>query len=67
MELRKVSKAIAGAVASGATGGISPLIIIPENVDTPWWGYVIAAALSAVIGFGVTYFAPKNAPSRTSY
>lgn len=64
MNLSAVSKAVAGALAGAAAGGITgPLVIdaaIPADVQAPWWGYLLAAALNAAIGFAVVYLAPRN-------
>lgn len=63
MDFAKVSKAIAGAIASGIGGAGTAAVIVPPTVDMPWWGYVLVGVVNAVLGFAVVYFAPKNAPS----
>jgi hypothetical protein len=60
MDLKSVSKAIAGAVASGVVG-VGTVVAVPSTVEMPWYGYVIVGVVNAVIGFGVVYFAPRNA------
>ncbi len=60
MNLSHVSKAIAGAGAAVAVGNGTLISMIPQGVEAPWWGYLIASAVSALIGFGTVYFAPKN-------
>lgn len=60
-KLQRVSKAVAGAVVAGSAGGIiSPMVIIPPDVSAPWWAYLIAAAMSAAIGFAGVYVSPRN-------
>lgn len=63
MDLGKISKAIAGALAAGIGGAGTSAIIVPDGINMPWYGYVIVGALNAVLGFVVVYFAPKNSPS----
>ena len=60
MDFAKVSKAIAGAVAAGATTPGMMAVTIPADVSAPWWGYVLASVVSAVIGYAGVYFAPAN-------
>jgi hypothetical protein len=63
MDLGKVAKAIAGAVAAGVGGAGTAAVVIPPGVSMPWYGYVVVAVVNAALGFAVVYFAPKNAPS----
>lgn len=68
MNYAKVYKATAGALVSGAIGGLAGgSAIIPDGVPAPWWGYVIAfavsGAVSAAVGFAGVYFAPANKPA----
>lgn len=62
--MSSVSKAIAGAIvapaalALGQSTGI--VAIIPPDVQAPWWGYVAAYAVAAVVGYLGVYFAPRN-------
>lgn len=61
MDLRAISKAIAGAAATGVVSLGTYIAIPPEAAATmPWWGYVGVGVLNAVIGFGVVYLAPRN-------
>ena len=53
MDIRKVSKAIAGAVAAGATAPGVMAVSIPQGVEAPWWGYVL-------ISYAGVWFAPAN-------
>lgn len=57
--LKTVSKGIAGAAAT-ALGATATFIVIPEGVEMPWWGYLVAGALNAGLGFAVVYYAPRN-------
>lgn len=60
MDLGKISKAIAGAVAAGIGGAGTSAVVIPDGVAMPWYGYALVGALNAVLGFAVVYFAPRN-------
>lgn len=62
MDLSRISKAIAGgiATASGVTGTAS--VVIPSSVDMPWYGYAVIGVLNFILGFGVVYLAPANKP-----
>jgi fluoride ion exporter CrcB/FEX len=62
MDLKRISKAIAGAAAGVVTTGGTMVTMIPEGVDTPWWGYLIANAVGAIIGGVFVYLAPSNKP-----
>lgn len=62
MDLAKISKAIAGALAAGVGGAGTSAVIIPDGVNMPWYGYILVGLVNAVLGFVVVYFAPKNAP-----
>lgn len=64
MDIRKVSKAIAGAVAAGATAPGVMAISIPQGVEAPWWGYVLAGVVSALISYAGVWFAPANKAGR---
>lgn len=57
--LKTVSKGLAGAIASGV-GATATFIVIPPEVQMPWWGYVLVGVANAALGFGVVYFAPRN-------
>lgn len=60
MDLKTISKAIAGALAAGAGGLGTSVIAVPDGVVVPWWGYVLIGVLNAALGFAVVYIAPKN-------
>ena len=60
MDFGKVSKAIAGAIATGIGGTATVGVAIPPNVDMPWWGYIIVALCNSALGFAVVYLAPAN-------
>ena len=64
MDIRAVSKAIAGAVATSAGALVTTAVVVPPNVEMPWWGYVVVGVINAGIGFGFVYLAPRNAPSK---
>lgn len=64
MDIRTVSKAVAGAVATGALGVAAAPQLIPDGVDAPWWGHLLAGLVSAAIGFAVVYIAPANVTKR---
>lgn len=59
MNLGSISKAIAGAVATGAVG-TGMLITVPESAGMPWWGYIIVGVANAAVGFAIVYLAPRN-------
>jgi len=60
---QSVSKAIAGSVVGAASSLATTYVVIPPNVDMPWYGYVIAGLVNAALGFAIVYFAPKNVPN----
>ncbi|MYZ50399.1 hypothetical protein [Propylenella binzhouense] len=60
MDLRQVSKAIAGATASAIAATGSALVVVPDSVVMPWWGYVLVGIINAGIGFAAVYLAPAN-------
>jgi hypothetical protein len=70
---QKVSKAIAGAVVTGAVGGIGGgatiLELIPPEVQAtmPWWAFPLVYATGvlagAVVGFAGVWVAPANKPA----
>lgn len=55
----KISKAIAAGVGGAAAGAGTGAFILPDG--TPWYGYVIMAAVTALLPAIVTYLAPRNA------
>lgn len=54
------SKAIAGGLVTGVASVGTALVIVPENVVTPWWGYWLIGVTNAAIAFAGVYFAPAN-------
>jgi len=60
MNLRTMSKAIAGGLAGAVTGVGTASITIPADVAMPWYGYVIVGVLNAALGFAVVYWSPRN-------
>lgn len=58
MDLGRVSKAIGGAIGAATAGGGVAIYALPP--DTPWYGYVVGAAVSAALGWISTYLAPQN-------
>jgi len=60
MDLRSISKAIAGA-AAGTLGSLATVsIVIPPDVTMPWYGYVLVGVLNGALGLAAVYFAPRN-------
>jgi hypothetical protein len=55
----KLSKAIAAGVGGAAAGAGTGAYILPDG--SPWYAYVLMAAVTAVLPAIVTYLAPKNA------
>ncbi len=55
----KISKAIAAGVGGAAAGVGTGAYILPEG--SPWYAYVLMAAVTALLPAIVTYLAPKNA------
>lgn len=55
----KISKAIAAGVGGAAAGAGTGAYILPEG--SPWYAYVLMAAVTALLPAVVTYLAPKNA------
>jgi len=60
MDIRSISKAIAGCVMTVIAGMGTTAIMIPTDVPMPWWGYILVAVLNGVIGFAGVYYAPPN-------
>lgn len=63
MDIRGISKALAGSLATTIAGTGSAYVALPPGVDVPWWGYLLVGVVNAAIGFGVVYFAPANLPA----
>lgn len=57
--LPTISKAIAGAAAT-TVGAMTTFIVIPPEVQMPWWGYFGVGFANALLGLLVVYVAPKN-------
>lgn len=57
--MQKVSKAIAAAAGGGIAGGVSGAVFLPEG--SPWYAYVLMAAVTTALPAILTYLAPKNA------
>lgn len=53
------SKAIGAAIGGAATGAGTGAIFLPDG--SPWYAYVLMAAVTALLPALVTYLAPKNA------
>jgi len=58
--LGSVAKGIAGAAAAATGSMATTFIVVPPNVEMPWYGYVLVGIANAALAFGVVYFAPKN-------
>lgn len=63
MDLRSISKAIAGAAVTGMASLGTSFIVIPPDVSMPWYGYVAVGVINAALGFAIVYFAPRNVPN----
>lgn len=64
MNIRSVSKGVAGAVAGMVSGNAGMIAMSAEQLaQMPWWGVLIANVTYAAIGFATVYFAPRNAAS----
>lgn len=57
--MNTISKAIAAGVGGAAAGTGTGVYMLPEG--SPWYAYVIMAAITALVPAIVTYLAPKNA------
>lgn len=53
-----ISKAIAAGVGGAAAGAGTSAYVLPDG--SPWYAYVIMAAITAVLPAVLTYYAPKN-------
>ena len=61
MNIRTVSKGVAGAVAGAMIGNGTMIAMTAEQAAaTPWWGVIVANVVYAAIGFATVYFAPAN-------
>jgi hypothetical protein len=57
--MNKINKAIAAAAGGGLAGGVTGVMLLPEG--SPWYAYVLMAAVTTLLPAIVTYLAPKNA------
>jgi hypothetical protein len=57
--MSSISKAVGAGVGGAIAGAGTGAYLLPEG--TPWYGYIIMAAVTALIPAVVAYFAPKNA------
>lgn len=55
----KYSKAIGAALGGGLAGAGAGSIVLPEG--SPWYAYVLMAAVTSLLPAIITYLAPKNA------
>ncbi|MGN6549777.1 MAG: hypothetical protein ACTHJ3_07780 [Pararhizobium sp.] len=58
--LKPIAKAIAAGVAGAAGGGGSLAVAIPPGVSAPWYAYLIASGMTAVLTAVVTYYVPNR-------
>lgn len=56
-----ISKAIAAGVGGGVAGGGASAVMLPTG--SPWYAYVLMAAVTTLIPAVLTYLAPANKPS----
>lgn len=56
--MSSISKAIAAGVGGAVAGPAAGAIVLPDG--SPWYAYVLMAAITAVLPAMLTYFAPKN-------
>jgi len=63
MDIRTISKAVAGGLAAAAGGLGTATIMIPADVEMPWWGYVVVGVANAALGALAVYWAPANRPA----
>jgi hypothetical protein len=57
--MSSISKAVGAGVGGAIAGAGTGAYLLPEG--TPWYGYIIMAAVTALIPAVVAYLAPKNA------
>lgn len=65
MAIARVSKMIAGAGGGLVAGTGTAVVLIPEGVEAPWWGYVLVGVINAAIVAAAVYRAPANLPARS--
>jgi len=63
LDLKKISKAIAGGIAATAAGSGTAFVVIPTGVGVPSWAYAAVPLVNFIIGFAVVYWAPANKPA----
>jgi hypothetical protein len=56
-----ISKAIAAGVGGGVSGATVGAVVLPDG--SPWYAYVLMAAVTTIVPLIFTYFAPANKPS----
>lgn len=56
--LSGISKAIGAATGGAAVGAGVGALYLPDG--TPWYGYVLMAAVTAILPALTTYIAPRN-------
>lgn len=57
--MSSISKAVGAGVGGAIAGAGTGAYILPEG--TPWYGYVIMAAVTALLPAIAAYMSPKNA------
>ena len=61
MDLRTISKAIAGGIAGAAIGNGTMIAMTAEQASAmPWWGVILANVVYIGVGYGLVYLAPRN-------
>lgn len=60
MSVAKVNKAIAGALAGGVGSVGTAVVMIPSDVEMPWYGYLLVGVINAALAFATVYLAPRN-------
>ena len=64
MAIKKVSKAIAGAVVGAVAAQVDHLTGMTLPVEAmEWASAALASVIGAAIGYVIVYFSPKNEPS----
>ena len=63
MTVSSVAKAIGATAATIAATGTTVFATVPEGVEMPWYAWFCLGLFNAVLGFGIVYLAPKNAPA----
>lgn len=55
-----MAKAIGAAIGGAAGGAGTVAVVLPPDVSAPWWGYILVAAVNALIAGFAAYIAPRN-------